>query len=140
MIDLADIREGNLILTGTEKNSDGGEAFSLKPFAAGSLLEAAHYYPLPLSPLILGYCGFKHEFGDWYINLPSNGKDAVVSSIRFKHKDQLWYMASEIIPVQPRYLHQLQNLYHELSGKALAVDLHLFRQLDGIKVNDLIVT
>jgi len=81
------------------------------------------YFPIALSPDILGESSFKHEFGDWYKNIDAEGIDESLSFLRYKQKTKQWYLFGTVLPFQPTYLHQLQNLYYALTNKELTITL-----------------
>src|SRR5678816_3434260 len=48
-------------------------------------------FPIRITPSILGKSGFKHEFGDWYINKPAEGIAEGLPFLRYNHSDSCWY-------------------------------------------------
>lgn len=134
MIEPRDVRVGNWVLkiTGTDKNNQS--FFAYQPIAVDEYYYtfAKLCFPIKLSPDLLGNCGFKHAFGDWYINLESEGVDNGLPFLRYKHKVGSWYLWDKKIPAQPLYLHQLQNLYYALSNQELRIQLGFFENTDVI--------
>lgn len=79
--------------------------------------------PVELSASILKKCGFKKDeqsmYGGWLIKLNEG------ESMRIVNYDSIgwhWPMNGYNKPVV-NYLHQLQNLYHGLTGKELNINL-----------------
>jgi hypothetical protein len=132
MIDLKDVRPGNWVIkmTGMDVNH--------LPFFAYNAVAVDEYFftfskvcfPIPLTTGIFGKCGFKHEYGDWYMNTPAEGIDDGLPFLRYRLKEKSWYLRGVKIPAQPIYLHQLQNLYHALTHKELNVQLGFFENVD----------
>ncbi|MBD0285102.1 MAG: hypothetical protein M3342_23380 [Bacteroidota bacterium] len=134
MLDPKDVRVGNWVIKiiGTDNNNQS--FFAYKPIAIDEYYYtfAKVCFPIKLSSDILGKCGFKHEFGDWYINLESEGIDDGLPFLRYKHKVGCWYLWDKQLPVQPKYLHQLQNLYYALSNQELTIRLGFFENINII--------
>lgn len=86
-------------------------------------------FPIKITEAILGMSGFKHEFGDWYINIAADGVEDGLPFLRYKHSDKCWYLQNTRLWAQPVYLHQLQNLYHALSHQELPVRLGQFENI-----------
>ena len=132
MIQPADIRTGNWVLRITGQDNKSHSYFEYTPVAINEYYYtfSKFCFPVHLSSAVLGSCGFKHEFGDWYLNIDAEGIDDGLPFLRFKHADQTWYLHDIKIPAQPIYLHQLQNLYYALCKKELKVDLGLFKNTE----------
>jgi hypothetical protein len=128
MLDSKEVRAGNWVLkiTGTDSN--------LKPFFQFKAVAADEFYftfakvcfPITITPSILGQCSFKHEFGDWYMNIAEEGVEDSLPFLRYKDSDKCWYLRNTKLWAQPVYLHQLQNLYFALLHKELQICLDDF--------------
>lgn len=131
MLDTRDVRVGNWVLKLTGRDEKDHSFFEYKAIALDEYYYtfAQDCFPIKLSPDILGECGFKHEFGDWYKNLPSPDRAEGVPLLRYRHKEKAWYLGNLELPAQPLYVHQLQNLYYALTGQELTVELALFENL-----------
>src|SRR5215213_1999041 len=124
MIDPKEVRVGNWVvkITGTDINTQS--FFEYKAIA----LDEYYYtfakvcFPIKITTTILGTCGFKHEFGDWYINRPADGIEDGLPFLRYNHIDSCWYLEKIKLWSQPKYVHQLQNLYCALSGEELNIE------------------
>jgi len=125
MIDPREVRVGNWVLkiTGTDTNTQ--YYFEYKSIAPDDYYYtfAKVCYPIKVTPTILGESGFKHDFGDWYINRPAEGIDDGLPFLRYHQSDSSWYLQKMKLWSQPIYVHQLQNLFHALSNEEL--DIHL---------------
>ena len=128
MINSNEVRPGNWVLKITGMDTKTHPFFEYK-----SVLVDEYFYsfvkvcfPIPLTPAVLGNCGFKHEFGDWYKNIPEEGVDDGMPFLRLKHEDKNWYFKNNLLPGQPVYLHQLQNLVYALTHQELDVQLGFF--------------
>jgi hypothetical protein len=55
--------------------------------------------------------------------MPAEGIDDGMPFLRYKHKEEAWYLRGMRLPLQPRYLHQLQNIVYALLGEDLPVSL-----------------
>ena len=86
-------------------------------------------FPIKITPAILAGCGFKHEFGDWYINRPAEGIDEGLPFLRYRHADGNWYLEKIRLWSQPLYVHQLQNLFYALSNEELRIHLGRFENI-----------
>jgi hypothetical protein len=132
MIDAREVRAGNWVLkiTGISKNT--------RSFLEYKVIGPDEYYstfatvcfPILITPAILGNCGFKHEFGDWYINRMVEGIDEGLPFLRFRLSDESWYFEKSRLTAQPVYLHQLQNLYYALLHQELNIHLDRFQNAD----------
>ncbi len=116
-----------LKITGTDTNMQS--YFQYKAIAADEYYYtfAKVCFPITITPSILGMSGFKHEFGDWYINVAAEGIDEGLPFLRYKHADKCWYLQNTKLWAQPVYLHQLQNLFYALLQKELNVHLDDFQ-------------
>ena len=128
MIDPKEVRVGNWVIkiTGTDINTQS--FFEYKAIA----LDEYYYtfakvcFPIKITTAILGASGFKHEFGDWYLNRPVEGIDEGLPFLRYNHTDSCWYLEKMKLWSQPVYIHQLQNLYYALSKEELNIQLGHF--------------
>lgn len=134
MLDPKDVRVGNWVLKLTGKDLNSKSFFEYKAIALDEyyFTFAKMCFPIKLSPAVLGNCGFKHEFGDWYKNLEVEDLEGGLPFLRFKQETGCWYLKDMKIPAQPLYLHQLQNLYYALSGQELNIQLGNFENIDII--------
>lgn len=133
MIDPKEIRAGNWVLkiTGTDANA--------RPFFEYRAIATNEYYytfaevcfPITISPSVLGKCGFKHEFGDWYMNKAAEGIDDGLPFLQYKNTEKSWYLEKIKLRAQPFYLHQLQNLFYALSNMELRIQLGQFENRDA---------
>lgn len=78
-------------------------------------------YPINLTPEILEKCGFnKTNLGDHFIILPNGNYFEIIGSACFISEAY----GDPIEIFKPlKYLHQLQNLYHSITGKELQITL-----------------
>lgn len=131
MIDPKEIRTGNWVIkiTGTDINTQS--FFEYKAIARDEYYYtfAKVCFPIKITPAILGNCGFKHEFGDWYINRPAEGIDGGLPFLRYGHADSSWYLENVKLWSQPVYVHQLQNLFYVLSNEELDIRLGHFQNI-----------
>jgi len=128
MIDPREVRVGNWVLkiTGTDNNTQS--YFEYKSIAADEYYYtfANVCYPIKITPAILGESGFKHEFGDWYINQPAEGIDEGLPFLRLRKTDSCWYFQKIKLWAQPKFVHQLQNLFYALTHEELNIQLGHF--------------
>ena len=128
MIDPKEVRVGNWVIriTGTDINSRS--LFEYKAIAPDECYYtfAKSCFPIKITSSILGKSGFKHEFGDWYLNRPAEGIEEGLPFVRYKHVDSSWYLQKMKLWSQPIYLHQLQNLFYALSNEELNIQLGPF--------------
>ena len=131
MIDPREIRPGNWVvkITGTDMNTQS--FFEYKAVAADEYFYtfAKVCFPIKLTPAILRKCGFKHEFGDWYINRSAEGVDEGLPFLRYDHSKDCWFLGKMKLWYQPLYLHQLQNLFYALSNEELMIRLGYFENI-----------
>jgi len=131
MIDPKEVRVGNWVLkiTGTDINTKS--YFEYKAIAPDEYYYtfAAVCFPIRITPSILGGSGFKHEFGDWYINKPAEGITEGLPFLRYKDADGCWYFEKIKLRSQPLYVHQLQNLFYALSNEELNIQLGDFENV-----------
>lgn len=131
MLDSREIRAGNWVLKITGRDTNTQSFFEYKTIA----LDEYYYtfakvcFPIAITPVILGKCGFKHEFGDWYINKEAEGIDDGLPFLRYKGKDKSWYLENVRLWAQPAHLHQLQNLYYALSNRELNIQMGHFENI-----------
>ena len=134
MIDPREVRAGNWVLKimGTDKNDQS--FFEYKAIAPDEYYYtfANVCFPIKITTSILGKSGFKHEFGDWYINRPSEGIDDGLPFLRYHHADHCWYLQNIKLWSQPLYVHQLQNLFYVLSNEELNIQLGDFKNVASI--------
>jgi hypothetical protein len=142
MIDPREIRAGNWVIkiTGTDVNTQS--FFEYKAIAPDEYYctFAKVCFPVKITPAILANCGFKHEFGDWYINRYAEGIDDGLPFLRYHHNDNCWYLQKIKLLSQPRYLHQLQNLFYALTNEELTVHLEEFKNFAMMGPIDFFVT
>lgn len=131
MINPKEIRAGNWVIkiTGTDINLQS--FFEYKAIAPDDCYYtfAKTCFPIKITPFVLGKIGFKHEFGDWYINRPAEGIDEGLPFLRYNHTDSCWYLEKIKLHSQILYLHQLQNLFYALSHQELNVQLGRFENI-----------
>jgi hypothetical protein len=134
MIDPRDINVGNWVIKLTGTDTHNRSFFEYKTIAANEYFStfANVCFPIEITPAILGNCGFKHQFGDWYKNMSAEGIDDGVSFLRYKHKEGAWYIREMRLPVQPLYLHQLQNIVYALLHEELPVSLGAFKNINCV--------
>ena len=131
MIDPREIRTGNWVIKVTGKDINTEPFFEYKSIA----IDDCYYtfaevcFPIKIAPAVLGKCGFKHEFGDWYINRPSEGIEDGLPLLRYRHNDNCWYLGKIKLLSQPLYLHQLQNLVYALCNEELTISLGNFENM-----------
>jgi hypothetical protein len=131
MLDTRDVRVGNWVLKLTGRDVKEQSFFEYKAIALDEYFYtfARECFPIKLSPEILGECGFKHEFGDWYKTLSSPDGEQGVTQLRYRHKEKAWCLGSLVLPAQPAFVHQLQNLYYALTRQELSIELSRFENL-----------
>lgn len=141
MIDPRDVRAGNWVLkiTGTDNNAQSFYEYQAIALDEHFFKIAKDCLPILLTPVVLGNCGFRHEFGDWFMNMSTDEPDSHVLLLRYKHKEGKWYFKNADLPVQPVYLHQLQNLYYALTNQELSINLGFFENLDIVAPIDFLV-
>lgn len=119
-----EIRTGNIV--GRWINTNDGKYSDYKV----SMIE--EFYPIPLTEEILLKCGFEKELLD-----PSNPDEGVYYALEFSGEkycdlsliscDKNGFLEVGLFPYEEvfryRYLHQLQNLVHSLTGKELEIKL-----------------
>ena len=134
MIDPKEVRPGNWIIRITGMDANHFPFFAYKAVALDEYFYTFSKvcFPIPLTTDIVGKCGFKHDFGDWYMNIPAEGVEEGLPFLRYRLKEKSWYLRDVKIPAQPIYLHQLQNLYYALTGKELYVQLGFFENVSNI--------
>jgi hypothetical protein len=128
MIDPKEIRAGNWVIKITGADSTTQSFFEYKAIAPDEYYYtfAKVCFPIKITPATLAKCGFKHDFGDWYINRPAEGIDEGLPFLRYNHADGCWYLKKMKLWSQPIYVHQLQNLYYALSNEELNIQLGKF--------------
>jgi hypothetical protein len=131
MLSPTDVRVGNWVLKimGVDKKKDSFFEYQAIALDEYYYTFSSVCFPIPLSAGVLGYCGFKHEFGDWYKPIGTEGINDGLSPLKYKNQTRAWYLNDHRIPAQPIYVHQLQNLYYVLTGQELDIDLGLYKNL-----------
>jgi len=131
MINPKEIRVGNWVIKITGKDINTQSFFEYKTIAPDEYYYtfAKNCFPIKITPSILGKSGFKHEFGDWYINRPAEGIDDGLSFLRYQNADNCWYLEKMKLWSQPVYVHQLQNLFYALSNEELNIQLGRFENI-----------
>lgn len=82
-----------------------------------------HLIPIPLSPEILEKCGFKKKENISYSSgMPTPFMVFRIDDFTFNTHQELWWY-NGVLKNQPKYIHQLQNLYFSLTGQELKVTL-----------------
>src|SRR5437763_11290881 len=134
MIDPKDISVGNWVIKITGIDTNDRSFFEYKSISANEYFYtfANVCFPIKITPAILGGCGFKNQLGDWYMNMPAAGIDEAVPFLRYQHKEDAWYLRDMRLPVQPLYLHQLQNLVYTLLHEELPVSLGAFENMNSV--------
>jgi hypothetical protein len=134
MINPKEVRPGNWVIKTTGMDVNHHPFFAYKAVAIDEYFYTfiKTCFPIPLSTAIFGKCGFKHDFGDWYMNIDADGIDDGLPFLRYRLEAKCWYLRTEKIPVQPVYLHQLQNLFYALTYKELNVQLGFFENLTTV--------
>ncbi|NTS42680.1 hypothetical protein HRG84_17405 [Flavisolibacter sp. BT320] len=134
MIDPKDVRPGNWVIKMTGMDVNHLPFFAYKAVALDEYLFSFSMvcFPVPLTTGIFGKCGFKHDYGDWYMNMPAEDIDDGLPFLRYRRKEKSWYLRDVKIPAQPLYLHQLQNLFHALTQKELNVQLGFFENTENV--------
>ena len=131
MIDPKEIRNGNWVIKLTGTDTSRQSFFEYKAIAfdqyCNTFLKPC--FPIKITSAILAKCGFKHEFGDWYINRSAEGIDEGLPFLRYNHVDGCWYLEKMKLWSQPVYVHQLQNLYYALSNDELNIQLGHFANM-----------
>lgn len=141
MIDPKEISVGNWVIKKTGTDVNHRSFFEYKAIAANEYIFtfANVCYPIEITPGILSVSGFLYHFGDWYKNMPVDGVEDGVPFLRYKHKEQAWYINEMCLPLQPRSLHQLQNIVYALLGEELPVSLGAFENKDIVGPIDFFV-
>jgi hypothetical protein len=123
MIDTKEIRAGNWVIKGDGTNAISETLYEYKSVGEDEscFTFANHYFPIPLSADVLGRSSFRHAFGNWYKNLEAQGIDEGLPFLRYSQKTKQWYLFERLLPFQPAFLHQLQNLYFALTNKELPI-------------------
>lgn len=131
MLSPTDVRTGNWVLkiVGTDKNRDSFLEYRSIALDEDYYTSAPVCFPIPLSPVILEYCGFEQKSEDGHKSLELGGLEKGLSLLRYETENRNWYFGDLKIPAQPLYVHQLQNLYFALTGKELTVHLGFYRNL-----------
>ena len=125
MIDTKEIRAGNWVMKGGRSGTTHETecVYKLVEEDEYSFTFANQYFPIPLSADMLGRSSFRLAFGNWYKNLDAEGIDKGLPFLRYHQKTKQWYLFERLLPFQPVFLHQLQNLYYALTNKELQVKL-----------------
>jgi len=141
MIDPREIRTGNWVIKITRTGVKTQTFFEYKAIAFDESFQtfAKVCFPIKITPAILARCGFKHEFGDWYINRAADGIEDGLPFLRYHHADNCWYLEKMKLWSQPIYLHQLQNLFYALSKEELNIQLGNFANTAIMEPIDFVV-
>jgi len=114
MIKATDLRIGNWYV------NQWGEYLQVDPDLFGA--DNLESYPIPIciNNEILEKCGFEKTESKSY----RTGKEVVFyvyskDGLVYNTIQGLWWLFGRIIPNQPQYLHQIQNLHHSLNNKEL---------------------
>lgn len=131
MINPREIRAGNWVLKITGSDVNTQSFFEYKAISPDEYYYtfAKVCFPIKITPAILASCGFKHEFGDWYINRPAEGIDDGLPFLRYHHAEDCWYLDKIRLWAQPLYVHQLQNLVYALCNEELNIHLGRFENI-----------
>jgi hypothetical protein len=123
MLDPKEVRVGNWVVKITGKDINTQSFFEYRAIAPDEYYYtfAKSCFPIKITPLILGRSGFKHEFGDWYINRSAEGIEEGFPFLRYHHADSCWYLEKMKLWSQPVYVHELQNLFYALSKEELNI-------------------
>lgn len=81
-----------------------------------------HLHPIPLTPEILEKCGFVYD-NSHKINIGNGVTLEFDSDVFFKQINSEGVPSFVVMPIEIKYLHQLQNLIFALTGKELKVKL-----------------
>src|SRR6185369_10850851 len=131
MIDPREVRTGNWVLKVTGKDRNAQSFFEYRAITADEYYYtfASVCFPIKITTSILGKSGFKHDFGDWYVNRPAEGIRDGLPFLRYRHSDRGWYLEKVKLWSPPMFLHQLQNLFYALSNEELNIQLGLFKNV-----------
>lgn len=129
MLSPTDVRAGNWVLKvmGADRDNEPFIEYKALALEEHDNTFAKDCFPIPLSSIILGYCGFKLQLDHWYKYLEREGAD--IAAPVLKYENRTWYVNDFRVPAQPLYVHQLQNLWYALTGQELVVNLGLYRNL-----------
>jgi hypothetical protein len=141
MIDPREVRAGNWVLKITGTDRDAQSFFEYRAIAPDEYYStfANVCFPIKITTSILGKSGFRHEFGDWYINRPAEGIDDGLPFLRYNHAERCWYLEKIKLWSQPLYVHQLQNLFYALSGRELNIQLGHFKNFAPMEPIDFFI-
>jgi hypothetical protein len=133
MVDPKDIRPGNMVLRVTGKDVNGKSFFEYTPVAIDEyyFTWAKYCFPIKLTPDLLSKCGFVFSNSVWFINPVDLIWDHDIPFLSWNPKEG-WFLKDLRLVYQPVYLHKLQNLYYNLTGKELLIDPMLFQNIDII--------
>lgn len=73
------------------------------------------FAPVPLTSEILEACEFNFSFGDAWKKVNIYNEEYSFEN----ENDGGWFFEDLQLPVQPKFLHQLQNLFFDLTGEEL---------------------
>lgn len=121
MIDPKELRIGNLASVNTAQagwwETTHVTAESFAKSAAGTLI-CESYEPIPITPEWLEKLGFeKNEYNSYQLKNIELSEE-IIRSIPPK-KTGVWYV--EYFQVRIKHVHQIQNLYHALTGDELTL-------------------
>ncbi|MEI6950883.1 hypothetical protein V9K67_27135, partial [Paraflavisolibacter sp. H34] len=130
MLDPKDVRVGNWVIKVTGRDANGKAFFEYMPIAIDEyyFTWANYCFPINLTPPLLEICGFRPGSGGWYKNLQGNDREEP-QVLRY-NQDGGWFLNDCKLPLQPVYVHQLQNLYYALTGQELVIELSPYRNMD----------
>lgn len=129
LIEAKELRVGNLVFENTYNMSNGNYE-GVPVVANGNIIKTIElsptlhaYSPIPLSPDILLKCGFeKRDNGisiDYHIGINEITKDWLFYIVWIDGFQYPFYKNGRH---EIKYLHQLQNLYHSLTGSELNIN------------------
>lgn len=131
MINSSDIRAGNWVIKITGRYTDMQSFYEYKAVAIDEYYYtfSKYCFPIRISSKVLEESGFRQDHDYWYIAKEAENIDDSSRLLKFKKKDELWYIKDYQIPSQPQYLHELQNLFYALFKTELDIHLSAFENL-----------
>ena len=131
MLSPTDVRAGNWVLKimGSDRDNEPFIEYKALALEEHSNTFSKDCFPIPLSFVILGYCGFTLQLDHWYKYLERKGDDKAAPVLKYENENRTWYVNDFRVPAQPLYVHQLQNLWYALTGQELMVNLGLYINL-----------
>jgi hypothetical protein len=126
MIDIKQLRIGNLVSLAHESNSPIGKVISTHPDRLGVIANGQLYVlypdlvvPIELSPAWLGRLGFNQDDDDFLLSIDDRSS-IHINLIKNRALIES-YDGVIAIPNKPTYVHQLQSLYYSLTGEELTI-------------------